>query len=216
MAGVIGAHLYYLLQHLKYVVDQPYQIFNLTRGTESWGAYLGGMLCFSIYLKKKGLPILSYADALGASLGAGPFIGRWSCFFNGCCYGKLSTAPWAVTFPKNSPPYIAQLRAGLIEPDSAVSLPIHPIQIYLSLAALIIFFIVSKFWLHNRNKPGLTIAFYWLIYCTIRFGIEFFRGDVPRYGGLWLAQIVCLIVIIVAVVGILKVISSIKNKKVLE
>jgi phosphatidylglycerol:prolipoprotein diacylglycerol transferase len=215
VGAIIGAHAYYLLQHLKYVIDQPYLIFNLTRGTASWGAYLGGILCFSIYISKKKLPILSYVDVLGASMGLGPFIGRWSCFLNGCCYGKLSNVPWAVTFPKNTPPYVMHLRAGLIYPDATVSLPVHPVQIYLSLAALIIFFIVSKVWLYNRIKPGLTIAFYWLLYCTIRFGMEFFRGDAHRYNGLSLSQIICLIIIIIAMVGIVRIFSSNKNRKIL-
>ena len=213
VGAVIGAHLYYVLQHLKYVIDYPFLIFNLTRGTASWGAYLGGILCFSIYIRKKKLPILSYADVLGASLGIGPFIGRWSCFLNGCCYGTLSNVPWAVTFPKNSPPYVMQLKAGLIEPDTVVSLPVHPVQIYLSLAAIIIFLIASKFWLYSRAKPGLTFACYWLLYCTIRFGMEFFRENAEKYGGLSLSQIVCLIIIVIATGGMFRILLS-KNQSI--
>ena len=32
---------------------------------------------------------------------------------NGCCFGGLCEAPWAVTFPQNSPPYNWQLERGL-------------------------------------------------------------------------------------------------------
>ena len=40
-------------------------------------------------------------------------IGRIGCLMNGCCYGGPCDYPWAIEFPKNSPPYMAQLESGL-------------------------------------------------------------------------------------------------------
>ena len=64
----------------------------------------------------------------------------------------------------------------------------HPVQIYASLAGLLVFVVVSLFWRRFRERPGLTFAFYWLTYSALRFTTEFFRGDVPRYGALQLTQ----------------------------
>ena len=202
IGGIVGAHTFFIVQHLKYAIEQNYSVLYLFSGTASWGAYMGGIFFFFIYLCKKKLPCLSYLDVLGASLALGPFIGRWSCFLNGCCYGALSKVPWAIKFPKYSTPYNAHLKSGLIDADGSLSLSVHPVQIYSSLAALIVFFVVSKFWKNYRNKHGATFAFYWLVYCTIRFGIEFFRGDVARYSSLTLSQYICLIVIVLASIGL--------------
>lgn len=212
VGAIVGAHVFYLVQHLKYVIDHPHLILNVTRGTASWGAYLGGIFCFSLYLRKQRLSIMSYADVLASSLALGPLIGRWSCFLNGCCYGTLSNLPWAVAFPKYSTPYREHLKLGLIQPDATLSLSVHPVQVYSSLAALIIFFLISKFWLCYRNKPGLTFAAYWLLYCVIRFGIEFLRGDVDHYGRLSLSQIICLIIIVLASAGISTMLSIYKKR----
>ena len=45
-------------------------------------------------------------------------LGRIGCLLNGCCYGGESTAPWAITFPRENapddaePPYADQASAG--------------------------------------------------------------------------------------------------------
>jgi phosphatidylglycerol:prolipoprotein diacylglycerol transferase len=58
------------------------------------------------------------ADLIAPSMMAGLALGRVGCLLNGCCYGGESTAPWAVTFPReNAPrhfsaPYADQAAAG--------------------------------------------------------------------------------------------------------
>lgn len=200
VGGLIGARLFYLVQHLRHTVAHPEVIFDLGGGTVSWGAYLGGFAGFFFYLKRKKMPVLSYADVLGSTLGLGPFIGRWSCFLNGCCYGKLSTLPWAVQFPANSFPYMAHMRAGLIKSNANLSLSVHPVQLYLSLSGLIIFIIASRFWYRFKNKEGTTFAFYWMLYGSFRFMIEFFRADSERMSvlHLTLAQYICIFVFLIS------------------
>jgi phosphatidylglycerol---prolipoprotein diacylglyceryl transferase len=57
-------------------------------------------------------------DVIAASMLVGLAFGRIGCLLNGCCYGGESTAPWAVTFPRESgpetvsPPYSDQAAAG--------------------------------------------------------------------------------------------------------
>jgi len=200
VGGLLGARIFYLLQHLKHTIAHPEVLFDLSGGTTSWGAYLGGFAGFLFYLRGKKLPVLPYTDVLGACLGLGPFIGRWSCFLNGCCYGSLSTLPWALRFPAHSYPYEAHLQTGLIGSDATLSLSIHPVQIYLSLAGLIIFILASRFWFHFRNRLGATFAFYWFLYGAFRFVIEFFRADSLRLSGLNLtmAQYFCIFIVGIA------------------
>ena len=52
------------------------------------------------------------ADLIAPSLLAGLALGRIGCLLNGCCYGGESTQPWAVTFPRDSMPYMEQVASG--------------------------------------------------------------------------------------------------------
>jgi phosphatidylglycerol:prolipoprotein diacylglycerol transferase len=58
------------------------------------------------------LPFLALADLIAPSLLVGLALGRIGCLLNGCCYGGASDLPWAVHFPRNSPPYLDQVANG--------------------------------------------------------------------------------------------------------
>lgn len=205
-SGIVGARVFYLLQHLDTVLVTPGLMFKLGPGTASWGAYIGGLLGFIIYVKIKKLDTLKYLDVSGSTLGLGPFIGRWACFLNGCCFGSPTSLPWAVRYPSNSFVYQSQLGTGMISKEESLSLPVHPVQIYSSLAGLLLFFLLTIFWKKHRIYPGVTFLTYWAIYCMLRFGDDFFRGDHNQYFifNLSLSQIICLIIILIALFLICK------------
>ena len=100
--------------------------------------------------------------ALGMPLAHG--VARIGCFFAGCCYGKPTSLPWAVTF--RHPETLAY----------PVGVPLHPTQLYSSLGNFLIFLILL---LLNRSGrfPGRLIFFYLLIYGLLRSFVEVFRGD---------------------------------------
>jgi phosphatidylglycerol:prolipoprotein diacylglycerol transferase len=202
LCGIIGARLFYILQHLDRILDNPIQILSLGGGTASWGAYFGGSIGFIFYLYLKKLDILTYFDVLFSAVGLGPFIGRWACFLNGCCFGTVTKLPWGVRFPKFSSAYNSHLKLNLINESSLLSLPVHPVQIYSSLFTFALFILASIFWHKFKGYKGLTVIFYLFLYSIIRFFIEFLRGDVPRYTSLafTFSQIICLVIIIVSLI----------------
>jgi phosphatidylglycerol:prolipoprotein diacylglycerol transferase len=103
------------------------------------------------------------ADILAPCLAIGQAVGRWGCFFAGCCYGAPTDAPWAITF--TDPKSLAPLEVAL-----------HPTQVYLSINALAIFGILT--WLHKRKTfNGQVFWVYGILYSIGRFIIEFYRGD---------------------------------------
>jgi phosphatidylglycerol:prolipoprotein diacylglycerol transferase len=115
--------------------------------------------------------MLGDIGAIGLVIGHA--IGRWACFFEGCCYGEAADLPWAVLFPTH------------IE-------TVHPTMIYESLANFAIFGVL---WLGDKRKPfyGFTFSLYLILYSTARFLNEFLRGDPAEVLlGLRLAQWVCL------------------------
>lgn len=152
--GLIGARIYWLLQHVDEAIRTPSLI--RTGGTGSIGGYLGGTLGFILSLKLYRAQILKYMDVAASVIGLGVFIARWSCFLEGCCFGKISTLPWAVRFPKGSLPYNAQLSEGLIVPNAPTSLPIHPVQIYDSLHGLLLFLLACWYWPRLKIKSCAT------------------------------------------------------------
>jgi phosphatidylglycerol:prolipoprotein diacylglycerol transferase len=200
IGGLAGARIFYLLETFRETLADPAVILNLFGGTTSWGVYIGGLAGYFLYLRLNKLAILSYADVLGASLGLGPFIGRGSCFLHGCCYGTLSDLPWAIQYPASSPLYWHQVKQGILPAQVSLSTAVHPLPAYLSLSALVVFICTSILWHKYRNRPGMTFLSYWLLYCSLRFIWEYFRGNAVRWGSLQLdlGQILCVLIVLTA------------------
>jgi phosphatidylglycerol:prolipoprotein diacylglycerol transferase len=139
----------------------------------STGVFLGGLItaipfCI-LWFRHIRLPVLQGLDILALTGGVAEGVGRWGCFFSGCCYGTPSDLPWAVTFPEIG----RRLHAGL------PSVPIHPTQIYMSLNSLAILGLLLLLYRRKRFH-GQIISVYVLLYTTTRFFIEFVRGDADR------------------------------------
>lgn len=203
IGSLAGARIYYLVHHYDYFLQHGELIYKCGAGMASWGAYIGGLLILVLYLRVRNQNVLKYLDVLASVLGLGPFLIRWACFLNGCCYGTLTGLPSGIRYPVNSFAYRSHLEAGLISTGDVYSLPVHPVQIYLSLLGLFIFVMVSLFWKRFAKYSGATFLFYWFIYGIGRFFFEFLRGDVPRYTSfeLTLSHIVILILVCAVLVG---------------
>ncbi len=203
--GLIGARAFYLLLRLNAVVDDPSLIWQLDGSTMSWGAYFGGATGFGLYLVTHRERPARYADAAASALGLGPFIARFACFLNGDDFGAVSTVPWAVAYPEGSYPFEAHVREVMVAPGAAESLPVHPVQLYLAAAGLLLFLVFSWLWHRRRLGPGILFLLYWTAYGTVRFFLEFFRGDQHRLfvAGHPDAQIIALTVGIGTLVAVL-------------
>src|SRR5262249_46164325 len=128
------------------------------------------------------------------ALGMG--IGRFGCLLNGCCWGKESQMPWAISFPAGSIPWEHQLRVlGSIDEHAVRSLPVHPTQIYLALAGWLLLGLTLWFYPRRRHY-GEVMALLMIGYAVTRFSIEFFRGDEPLWGdGLTVSQNISVVIL---------------------
>ena len=153
-----------------------------------YGGFIVASLTAVIYTTMKRMPFFRVADIFAPSIALGHAFGRMGCFFNGCCYGKPCSLPWAVKFP---PPHVM---AGI---------PVHPTEIYEALGNLAIFAGLSAVYRHKR-ADGQIWWLYVLSYGVLRFAVEFFRGDyVTHYFGvLTLGHLVALVMIAVAAVAL--------------
>ena len=61
-----------------------------------YGGLLGVLGASTLFLiwRKESLGL--WADFMAPLISLGHALGRWACFFGGCCYGKISTLPWAL------------------------------------------------------------------------------------------------------------------------
>ncbi len=181
VGAVIGTRLFYLVTTGDLLRLDFLAWFNLSRGTASWGAYLGGIIGTLLYTGFSRIPVWPYLDTAGSVVALGPFIARWSCFLKGDDFGRVTDVAWAVQFPAGSLPYQAHVAAGLLPPTAEASLAVHPFQLYLLVNGLVVFLIVTAIWRRWRDRPGVTFGSFLLIYGATRFPWEFLRD--PAGGG---------------------------------
>jgi phosphatidylglycerol---prolipoprotein diacylglyceryl transferase len=118
VAGIIGARLFYVIEYWsQFQRSTPIStlgaILNVTQGgLVVYGSLIGAIVGGLWFLRRNALPLLATADLLAPSLVLGLALGRIGCLLNGCCYGGVCDASWAVTFPSKSEPYVHQRMLG--------------------------------------------------------------------------------------------------------
>jgi phosphatidylglycerol:prolipoprotein diacylglycerol transferase len=173
LSGIIGAKVLYLANEFSYYRDHPREILSLAT-LQAGGVWSGGFVLALImciwYMRRNDLPILRTCDVFAPGLALGHAFGRIGCFAAGCCYGRETHVPWAVTF--HNP-----LAAEIV--GTPLGVPLHPTQLY----EMAVEFANAAFlvWLIKRKKfEGEIIGTYMIIYGVARYFIEFFRGDPGR------------------------------------
>jgi phosphatidylglycerol:prolipoprotein diacylglycerol transferase len=187
-----------------------------------------GLTLFTLfYARRHRVPWLSLADNLAVVSTVGLFLGRCANFVNGELYGRATTVPWAVQFPKElleSPPLaehalaLAQPIAPSIQSADAlieqarqnVSLlpalhatltPRHPSQLYEALLEGAFLFLCLWFLrVRTRQPRGMLAGLFCLLYALVRFIAENFREpDAPLTGPLTRGQALSTILIIMGI-----------------
>jgi phosphatidylglycerol---prolipoprotein diacylglyceryl transferase len=142
---------------LPFVLMNPARLMEMSAWTEN-----GKTIVFGLAFGYFGVEIAKY------------YLGRWSCFVGGCCFGSSTSLPWGVDFGDG--------------------VPRHPTQIYEFLFHLTAAVILTQL---QRKEifQGQLIKFYFIIYFIYRFFTEFLRPE-PRVGlGLTFYQLSCLVLI---------------------
>ena len=170
VAGVIGAKITELV-----AMGWPTQVPAAAALDPRVGgrALLGGMIVgwVAVEIAKRVMGIRrSTGDLFALALPAGEAIGRIGCYFNGCCYGKVCSLPWAV-----------------FQHDAWR----HPTQLYSAVSAATIFVVLWSF----RKKmayEGQLFLVYLLLFGATRFLVELFRWQDHYIMGLSSMQWFCI------------------------
>ncbi|MBU0700451.1 prolipoprotein diacylglyceryl transferase [bacterium] len=183
ISSLVGARLFYIMDNLEWYIKHPAEIVFSRTGFVFYGGFILAITVGIWYLRRHKLPVLKIADIFGPSIAIGEAIGRIGCFLHGCCYGRPTSPPWGICFPEDAP---------------AGSVVVHPTQIYLSVANVIVFIILSMI------KPGFTgkiCSLYLILHALFRFVIEYWRGDSASvFLGLTGAQLISVLLGICGVV----------------
>ena len=114
-------------------------------------------------------------DSFALPLALALAVGRWGCFFNGCCYGRETDLPWACDFGD-----------GVLR---------HPTQVYESLFHLTMAGVLL--WLMGRGLLRThRLQLYLIAYGVFRFLTEYLRPEPEWFGGLTFYQWVAVVLIV--------------------
>jgi phosphatidylglycerol:prolipoprotein diacylglycerol transferase len=181
VGGILGARIAYVISNFDYFRAAPQEIIRVDQGgLIFYGGLIGGVLAFLVLSKWRRLKVWDLADFTVTALPLGHALGRVGCFLNGCCGGCEATSPSFLT-------------GGLAR---------YPVQLYEAFFNLGVYGLLTWYLLYKRGtKYGSVVALYLMSYPIVRFLLEFIRGDDRmRAGGLDVAQIISLSLILVGIV----------------
>jgi phosphatidylglycerol:prolipoprotein diacylglycerol transferase len=149
----------------------------LTHGYRYPGAIIGLAVIVALFGRRLcRVPLLAIGDAVMPAVGVGAALLRFGCLAYGCCFGTPSTLPWAIAFPKFSPPWLAQVAARLITARAPTSLPVHPLQIYFMVWSLTAAGVAL--WLEPRKAySGQVLLVFLAVDQLGKFALEYFRQE---------------------------------------
>jgi phosphatidylglycerol:prolipoprotein diacylglycerol transferase len=172
LAGILGAKLLMIIVDLfggvpfSRILDPGY----LRAGGAIHGGVIAGTAAFFWRIKRLKMPLAATLDALAPAVALGQAIGRLGCFSAGCCYGTECHLPWAVTFTNPDAAWLSGTPLGL---------PLHPVQLYSSLASACILGLLLLAG-SRRRFTGQVMALYFILEGVARIVVEMWRGDLDR------------------------------------
>ena len=188
-SAIVFSRLLHVIDFWDYYSQNPGRIIG-GEGLTIYGAVLGAALGVWIYSKIRKISFGYLADMLAPGIILAQAIGRVGCTLNGCCYGVETNLPWAIvyTHPATHGP---------------INIPVHPTQIYEIIYNLIVFGVLLL--LRKRFRPdGSLFLIYLVLYAAWRLGIDFIRDGKDLLFGLHEAQLISIVVLIIAIVQLVR------------
>lgn len=222
---ILGGRLGYMLFYdLDAFIHDPLLFFRFWDGGMSSHGGIAGIVVFTlVYARRKGIPWRNIGDNTVVAAPLGLLLGRIANFVNGELYGRATTVPWAVQFPKelhNAPPaqvgevlqnasridpawdsvpaLVANAGNPALQPVLAATLtPRHPSQLYQALLeGALLFGVLWVLRTRLRLPDGVLTGVFFIGYAILRIVGEVFREpDAPLTGFLTRGQFLSLFLV---------------------
>ena len=185
IGGLGGSKLLFLFQNATFseFISDPTRY--IASGYSSLGGLFGSILLLIVVANIKKVNYWTILDIACPAMVIGYAIGRIGCLLVGDDYGITSNLPWAISFPKGSPPTYEL---------------VHPTQIYDTVLMTLLFIFLWKIRKYN-DTPGWLASIGFIAMGIQRFLIEFIRNTTPSFiEGISQAQLFCLLLIVIFLV----------------
>ncbi|MGN6792237.1 MAG: prolipoprotein diacylglyceryl transferase [Streptosporangiaceae bacterium] len=166
-AGIIGGRIYFDVTTPADIPHGWYGPFAVwTGGLGIWGGIAAGALVGVWRVKRRGLPVAQFADAVAPALLVAQAVGRIGNYFNQELFGRPTTLPWALFIDPRYRP------AGYKGFHTFQPTFLYELIFDLALAALLV-------WLghHTKVRPPGLFALYVTGYSAFRIFEESLRID---------------------------------------
>ena len=194
ISALVGAKLLLLVVDYRPFLANPRTIVDLLR---SGGVFYGGLIAAVTvalaYIWRHRMPMWTTTDVFAPGIALGHVVGRLGCLLAGCCFGRPTSVPWAISFHDPN---------AFATSGTPLGVSLHPTQLYEAGAEALILVFLLAFERRGRPFPGRTFWSYMLLYGVSRFIIKFYRGD-PRgtvFDALSTSQFVSVILVPLSVV----------------
>lgn len=198
IGGLVGARLFYVIEHLDRFEDDPAGILRVNEGGITlYGGLIAGSLVAYVIAARRHLPCAAIADAAAMGMLVGQAFGRVGDLVNGEHCGTESALPWAIRYTNESSPGF----------DCAVEnygalVGVHPTAGgYELLFDLILLATLWLFWRQGwLRPPGYKFLAYVAVYATGRALLSELRLDEVNVGAFTVPQLVAFVLVPLAAV----------------
>jgi phosphatidylglycerol:prolipoprotein diacylglycerol transferase len=198
IGGIAGAKLFHIFENWNEFLHSPVSTTFSSGGLTWYGGFLLATLLVFLYLRRRNITILTFADIAAPALAIGYGIGRIGCQLAGDGdYGIPTKLPWAMTYPHGTVSTLAVKNPELaaeyacLYPNTPVpqDIPVHPAPLYEIVLAILVFSI-----LYNRRKKDVPVgnqfALFLVLHSACRFAVELIRLNPLIVLGLSQAQLI--------------------------
>ncbi len=174
VGGRLGSVLFY---EPGYYLQHPLEVVQIWKGGMAFhGALLGCGVAIWLFARRSGVSMWSTMDLCAAAVPIGLLFGRLANFINGELFGRPTTMPWGMVFPRVVEMYP---QFATIEPT-----PRHPSQLYESFSEGLLLFLAIRILTHvfgGLKTPGLAVGTFLVGYAIARSTCELFRQPDPAH-----------------------------------